>query len=146
MFSTLLGYLLALLLGHAREPSAFSFAAATAVAPAFTVSLSFGSGHALPRLLVTADLIGVIFPRDVGPREVSEVLVSEGSPLAGQSLQSPIAKDLSVLGLVRSGKIYDVSSGSALRIQVGDSLLVLGDPERLQRLESTANAKRTQDS
>jgi voltage-gated potassium channel len=96
-------------------------------------------GHLLALSAVTKNLVGVVFSERVGTKEIAEFSVFKSSPLIGKGLQE-VAKLALIIGVVRGDEVLQDIFDPAFKLQEGDTLLVLGDPSKLQILESEAKA------
>ncbi len=96
-------------------------------------------GHLLALSAVTKDLVGVVFSEKVGTKEIAEFSVFKSSPLIGKGLQE-VAKLAVIIGVVRGEEVIKDVFDPAFRLREGDTLLVLGDPSKLQILETEAKA------
>jgi voltage-gated potassium channel len=95
-------------------------------------------GHLLALSAVTKNLVGVVFSERVGTKEIAEFSLFRTSPLIGKGLQE-VAKLAVVIGVVRGEALASIFD-PGFTLQEGDTLLVLGDPSRLQILEGEAKA------
>ena len=96
-------------------------------------------GHLLALSAVTKNLVGVVFSERVGTKEIAEFSVFKSSPLIGKGLQE-VAK---LALIIRGGQGDDVLQNifdPGFKLLEGDTLLVLGDPSKLQILEGEAKA------
>ena len=96
-------------------------------------------GHLLALSAVTKDLVGVVFSEKVGTKEIAEFSVFKSSPLIGKGLQE-VAKLAVIIGVVRGDEVLQNIFEPVFKLQEGDTLLVLGDPGKLQILEGEAKA------
>jgi voltage-gated potassium channel len=96
-------------------------------------------GHLLALSAITEDLVGVVFSEKIGTKEIAQFSIFKSSPLIGQQLQA-ISSLASVIGVIREGALASNVFDQGFKIQEGDTLLVLGDPARLQTLEEEARA------
>ena len=96
-------------------------------------------GHLLALSAVTQNLVGVVFSERIGTKEIAEFSVFKSSPLIGKSL-SEISSCVTIIGLVREGKVIKNLFDPSLRINEDDTLLVLGDPSCTVSLEEQAKA------
>jgi voltage-gated potassium channel len=96
-------------------------------------------GHLLALSAVTKDIVGVVFSEKVGTKEIAEFSIFKSSKLIGKGLQE-IAKLAVIIGVVRNEQVLQNVFDPNLRLQEGDTLLVLGDPSNLQLLEKEAEA------
>ena len=103
------------------------------------IPASITIGHLLALSAVTKDIVGVVFSEKIGTKEIAEFSIFKSSPLIGKSLQE-VAKLAAVIGVVRQEKVQTNIFDPNFRLLEGDTLLVLGDPSNLQRLETEAGA------
>ena len=96
-------------------------------------------GHLLALSAVTKDLVGVVFSEKVGTKEIAEFSIFKSSALIGKGLQE-IAALATIIGVVRGDEVLRNVFDPDFRLQQGDTLLVLGDPSKLQILEDEAKA------
>jgi len=96
-------------------------------------------GHLLALSAVTKNLVGVVFSEKVGTKEIAEFSVFKSSPLIGKGLQE-VAKLAVIIGVVRGDEVLQNIFDPGFTLQEGDTVLVLGDPGKLQILESEAKA------
>jgi voltage-gated potassium channel len=96
-------------------------------------------GHLLALSAITEDLVGVVFSEKIGTKEIAQFSVFKGSPLIGQQLET-VSNLASVIGIVRGDSLVPNIFDRDFRVQVGDTLLVLGDPAKLEALEEEAKA------
>ncbi len=96
-------------------------------------------GHLLALSAVTQNLVGVVFSERIGTKEIAEFSVFKSSPLIGKSL-SEISSCVTIIGLVREGKVIKNLFDPSLRINEDDTLLVFGDPSCTVSLEEQAKA------
>jgi voltage-gated potassium channel len=96
-------------------------------------------GHLLALSAVTKDLVGVVFSEKVGTKEIAEFSLFKSSPLIGKGLQE-VAKLAVIIGVVRGDDVLQNIFDPAFMLKEGDTLLVLGDPSKLQILEGEAKA------
>jgi voltage-gated potassium channel len=96
-------------------------------------------GHLLALSAVTKNLVGVVFSERVGTKEIAEFSLFKSSPLIGKGLQE-VAKLALIIGVVRADDVLQNIFDPGFKLQEGDTLLVLGDPSKLQILEGEAKA------
>jgi voltage-gated potassium channel len=96
-------------------------------------------GHLLALSAVTKNLVGVVFSERVGTKEIAEFSVFKSSPLIGKGLQE-VARLALIIGVVRGDEVLQNIFDPGFRLLEDDTLLVLGDPSKLQILESEAKA------
>ena len=96
-------------------------------------------GHLLALSAVTKNLVGVVFSEKVGTKEIAEFSVFKSSPLIGKGLQE-VMKLAVIIGVVRGDAVLQNIFDPGFKLQEGDTLLVLGDPSKLQILEEEAKA------
>ncbi len=96
-------------------------------------------GHLLALSAVTKDLVGVVFSEKIGAQEIAEFSIFKASKLIGKGLQE-ISKFASVIGVVRDGKVVSNLFEPNFTLKENDTILVLGETAKLQRIERQANA------
>ena len=96
-------------------------------------------GHLLALSAVTEDLVGIVFSEKVGTKEIAEFSVFRGSPLIGQGLRA-ISETATLIGVVREGEVVRDLFDPSFRVEEDDTLLVFGDPAKLQILEEESGA------
>jgi voltage-gated potassium channel len=96
-------------------------------------------GHLLALSAVTKDLVGVVFSEKVGTKEIAEFSLFKSSPLIGKGLQE-VARLAVIIGVVRGDDVLQNIFDPGFTLKEGDTLLVLGDPSKLQILEGEAKA------
>jgi voltage-gated potassium channel len=96
-------------------------------------------GHLLALSAVTEDLVGVVFSEKIGTKEIAEFSVFRTSPLIGKGLQT-VSQAAAVIGVIRGGEVISNLFAADFRIREGDTLLVFGDPAKLELLEEEARA------
>lgn len=96
-------------------------------------------GHRLALSAVTRDLVGVVFSEKIGTKEIAEFSIFKSSPLIGKDLQE-VAALAAIIGVIRDGNVVQNIFTPGFTLKEGDTLLVLGDPSNLQRLEEEAYA------
>ena len=96
-------------------------------------------GHLLALSAVTKDLVGVVFSEKIGTKEIAEFSIFKSSELIGKGLQE-VAKFAAVIGVVRDEKVVTNIFDPAFTIKENDTLIVLGDTEKLQKVEKEAKA------
>jgi len=96
-------------------------------------------GHLLALSAVTKDIVGVVFSEKIGTKEIAEFSIFKSSPLIGKGL-AEIAKLAVVIGVVRKERVLQHVFDPNFKLEEGDTLLVLGDPSKLQILEKEAEA------
>jgi Trk K+ transport system NAD-binding subunit len=109
-------------------------AGADAVIPA-----SITVGRLLALSAVTKNLVGVVFSEKIGTKEIAEFSVFKTSMLIGKGLHE-VSKFATIIGVVRDDAVVSSIFDPAFVIKENDILLVLGDSERLQKLEKEAKA------
>jgi len=97
-------------------------------------------GHLLALSAATKDLVGIVFSEEIGTKEIARFSVFKSSKLIGRGLQE-LSTLATVIGVVRGGAVVPGIFDPAFRIAEGDTILVLGDPANLEKLESEAGAK-----
>ena len=95
-------------------------------------------GHLLALSAVTKDIVGVVFSEKIGTKEIAEFSIFKSSPLIGKGL-GEIADLAIVIGVIRKEQVLRTLDPN-FRLEEGDTLLVLGDPSKLQLLEKEAEA------
>jgi len=95
-------------------------------------------GHLLALSAVTKDIVGVVFSEKIGTKEIAEFSIFKSSPLIGKGL-GEIADLAIVIGVIRNEQVLRTLDPS-FKLEEGDTLLVLGDPSKLQVLEKEAEA------
>jgi Trk K+ transport system NAD-binding subunit len=95
-------------------------------------------GHLLALSAVTKDIVGVVFSEKIGTKEIAEFSIFKSSPLIGKGLRE-IADLAIVIGVIRKEQVLPTLDPN-FRLEEGDTLLVLGDPSKLQLLEKEAEA------
>jgi len=96
-------------------------------------------GHLLALSAVTKDIVGVVFSEKIGTKELAEFSIFKSSPLIGKGL-ADIADLAVVVGVIRREQVLQHLYDPNFRLEEGDTLLVLGDPSKLQLLEKEAEA------
>lgn len=96
-------------------------------------------GHLLALSAVTKDLVGVVFSEKIGTKEIAEFSIFKSSKLIGKGLQE-VSKFAAVVGVVRKDKVLTNSFDPDFRLEEDDTLIVLGDTEKLQDIEKEAKA------
>jgi len=96
-------------------------------------------GHLLALSAVTKDLVGVVFSEKLGAKEIAQFSIFKTSPLIGKHLEEA-SKYANVIGVVRNNSIVKDIFERGFVIKENDTLLVLGDPSRLEILEKKAKA------
>ena len=96
-------------------------------------------GHLLALSAVTKDIVGVVFSEKIGTKELAEFSIFKSSPLIGKGL-AEVAKLAVVVGVIRKEQVIQHVFDPNFRLEEGDTLLVLGDPSKLQVLEKEAEA------
>ena len=95
-------------------------------------------GHLLALSAVTKDIVGVVFSEKIGTKEIAEFSIFKSSPLIGKGL-GEITDLAIIIGIIRKEEVLHVFDPD-FRLEEGDTLLVLGDPSKLQILEKEAEA------
>jgi voltage-gated potassium channel len=96
-------------------------------------------GHLLALSAVTKDLVGVVFSEKIGTKEIAEFSIFKSSKLIGKGLQE-VSKFAAIIGVVRENSVVTNIFDPTFTLKENDTLLVLGDPEKLQTLEKEAKA------
>jgi voltage-gated potassium channel len=103
------------------------------------VPASVTVGHLLALSAVTKDLVGVVFSEKIGTKEIAEFSIFKSSKLIGKGLQE-VSKFAAVIGVVRDNRVVTNIFDPAFTLKENDTLLVLGDPKKLQTVEKEAKA------
>lgn len=96
-------------------------------------------GHLLALSAVTKDLVGVVFSEKIGTKEIAEFSIFKSSPLIDKGLQE-VGALAAIIGVIRGGIVVQNIFTPGFTLKEGDTLLVLGDPSNLQKLEEEAHA------
>jgi Trk K+ transport system NAD-binding subunit len=96
-------------------------------------------GHLLALSAVTKDLVGVVFSEKIGTKEIAQFSIFRSSPLIGKGLQE-VSKFATVIGVVRDDLVIKDTYNPSFTLRENDTLLVLGDPANLLKLEEEAKA------
>lgn len=96
-------------------------------------------GHLLALSAVMKNLVGVVFSEKIGTKEIAEFTVFKTSRLIGRGMLE-VARLAMVIGVVRNDAVVKEIFDPAFRLQVDDTVLVLGDPSNLHALEEEAKA------
>jgi Trk K+ transport system NAD-binding subunit len=96
-------------------------------------------GHMLALSAVTKDLVGVVFSEQIGTKETAQFSIFKRSPLIGKGLQE-VSKLAAIIGVVRDNQVIRDIYGADFTLKEADTLLVLGDPANLLKLEEEAKA------
>ncbi len=96
-------------------------------------------GHLLALSAITKNLVGVVFSEKIGTKEIAEFSIFKSSKLIGKGLQE-VSNYAVVIGLVRDNKVITNLFDPAITLKEDDTLLVLGDSEKLQTIEKEAKA------
>jgi len=96
-------------------------------------------GHLLALSAVTKDLVGVVFSEKIGTKEIAEFSIFKSSPLIEKGLQE-VGALAAIIGVIRDGNVVQNIFTPGFTLREGDTLLVLGDPSNLQKLEEEAHA------
>ncbi len=96
-------------------------------------------GHLLALSAVTKDLVGVVFSEKIGAQEIAEFSIFKSSKLIGKGLQE-ISKVVAIIGVVRDGKIVTSLFDPTFTLKENDTVLVIGETDKLQKIEKEANA------
>jgi voltage-gated potassium channel len=96
-------------------------------------------GHLLALSAVMKNLVGVVFSEKIGTKEIAEFTVFKTSRLIGRGMPE-VARLAMVIGVVRNDAVVKEIFDPAFRLQVDDTVLVLGDPSNLHTLEEEAKA------
>lgn len=103
------------------------------------VPASVTVGHLLALSAVTRDLVGVVFSEKIGTKEIAEFSIFKSSKLIGKGLQE-VSRFAAIIGVVRDDNVVTDIFDPGFRLKEDDTLLVLGDPERLRTIEKEAKA------
>jgi len=96
-------------------------------------------GHLLALSAVTKDLVGVVFSEKIGTKEIAEFSIFKSSKLIGKGLQE-VSKLAAVVGVIRDNKVLTNIFDPAFTLKENDTLIVLGDTEKLRDIEKEAKA------
>jgi Trk K+ transport system NAD-binding subunit len=96
-------------------------------------------GHLLALSAVTKDLVGVVFSEKNRTKEIAQFSIFKSSPLTGRGLQE-VSKYATVIGVVREDLVIKDTYQPSFTLRENDTLLVLGDPVNLLKLEEEARA------
>jgi Trk K+ transport system NAD-binding subunit len=96
-------------------------------------------GHLLALSAATKDLVGIVFSEKIGTKEIAQFSIFEKSPLIGRGLIE-VSKLATVIGVIRNEEVVSDVFKPDFRLEQNDTLLVLGDPAKLQALEIEARA------
>jgi voltage-gated potassium channel len=106
------------------------------------------AGHRIAHSFLRPNVVDFIdvatFQQETLGLEIEEILISPASPLAGKTVSgSKIRQDLGiiVLAIKRPGVPMHYNPASQDRIEAGDFLIVMGQPEQLRRMETIAGAR-----
>jgi len=103
------------------------------------IPASITVGHLLALSAVTKNLVGVVFSEKIGTQEIAEFSIFKSSKLIGKGLQE-VANYAAIIGVVRDNKVVTNIFDPSFVLKENDTLLVLGDSERLQLIEKEAKA------
>ena len=103
------------------------------------IPASITVGRLLALSAVTKNLVGVVFSEKIGTKEIAEFSIFKSSKLIGKGLQE-VSNYAVVIGLVRDNKVISNLFDPSIVLEEDDTLLVLGDQEKLQTLEGEAKA------
>ena len=96
-------------------------------------------GHLLALSAVTKDLVGVVFSEKMGTKEIAQFSIFKKSVLIGKGMQE-VSKFATVIGVIRDDLVLQNVFDPTVALKENDTLLVLGDPTKLQELEEEAKA------
>ena len=118
--------------------AARSSGADTVIASSVTI------GHLLALAAAAKGLVGIVVSHEIGEKEIVRFTVAGASRLVGVGM-AEVAQLATVIEVVRGGSrlpnLYDAS----LRLQEGDTVLVLGDETKVESLKARAAARRSSD-
>ena len=86
------------------------------------------------------DLLNQIFDSAQTDADIGQIRVHSASPLAGQTLgQCDLRQvsDLTILAIQKPDGAFTINPSSQRRIEAGETLIVIGPPDAIYRLEST---------
>jgi voltage-gated potassium channel len=96
-------------------------------------------GHLLALSAVTKDLVGVVFSEKIGTKEIAQFSIFKKSVLIGKAMHE-VSKLATLIGVVRDDQVVQNVFDPSFTLKENDTLLVLGDPTKLQELEEEAKA------
>jgi Trk K+ transport system NAD-binding subunit len=96
-------------------------------------------GRLLALSAVTKNLVGVVYTEKIGTKEIAEFSIFKTSKLIGKGLHE-VSKFATIIGVVRDDEVVSSIFDPAFTIRENDTLLVLGNSARLQKLEKEAKA------
>jgi len=96
-------------------------------------------GHLLALSAVTKDLVGIVFSEKIGTKEIAQFSIFKKSALIGKGMQE-VSKLATLIGVVRDDQVVQNVFDPTFTLMENDTLLVLGDPTKLQELEEEAKA------
>lgn len=103
------------------------------------ISSSVTVGHLIALSEVTKNLVGIVFSERIGAQEIAEFSIFKSSKLIGKGLQE-ISQYVTIIGLLREGKVIKNLFDPALTIKEGDTILIFRDTENLTAVEKEAKA------
>ena len=103
------------------------------------IPASITVGRLLALSAVTKNLVGVVYSEKIGTKEIAEFSIFKTSQLIGKNLQE-VSKFATIIGVVRDDAVVTSIFDPSFRIKENDTLLVLGDSEKLHTLEKEAKA------
>jgi len=103
------------------------------------IPASITVGHLLALSAVTKDLVGIVFSEKIGTKEIAQFSIFKKSVLIGKGMQE-VSKLAAVIGVIRDDQVLQNVFDPTFTLTENDTLLVLGDPTKLQELEEEAKA------
>jgi voltage-gated potassium channel len=97
-------------------------------------------GHLLALSATTQNLVGIVVSQELGEKEIVRFVLSESSAILGKGLHE-VSRHATIISVVRGGSPVPNLFDPSLRLQKGDTLLVLADHESLRELESRRGSK-----
>lgn len=118
--------------------AARSSGADTVVASSVTI------GHLLALAAAAKGLVGIVVSEEIGEKEIVRFTVARSSKLIGVGM-AEISRSATVIEVVRGSAAVPNLFDASLRLQEGDSVLVLGEESRVEALKSQAEARGSSD-
>ncbi len=81
----------------------------------------------------------MVFSEKIGTKEIAEFSIFRSSKLIGKGLQE-VAKFAAVIGVVHDDKVVNNIFDPDFTLKENDTLIILGDTEKLQEIEKEAKA------
>ncbi len=103
------------------------------------VPSSITVGHLMALSGVTENLVGLVFSEKVVTKEIAEFSIFRSSKLIGKGLRE-VSQYASIIGVVRENSVVSDIFDPDFRLREGDTLLVLGESEKLREIELEAKA------